>query len=188
MKRSLFSIRQITVIAILAAISAILLIFNFQLLSFPVFYKFDFSDLPCLLCGFSLGPLSGVTCVIISRLLNIILEAGSETGYIGEFASLIIGASFVLTSSVVYKRKHSKKGAIYSLILGVLISSIVATLVNYFVLLPLFVPNMFADVNEKILFVLMYTLPFNVVKGAINSLIIIFIYKRISPLIKGNNS
>lgn len=179
MNKPIFTTKQITRIAILASISAILLFINFPIAFFPSFYKIDFSEIPCLLCGFALGPLSGTTCVILSRVLNIILEGGSETAYVGELASLIISFAFVFVSSNIYKKNHTKKGAIISLIISVIVSSLVAVLVNYYVLLPMFLKEV-----PDITFVLMFTLPFNIIKGFINSILVILLYKRISPLIK----
>ena len=179
MKKPIFTTKQITRIAILASISAVLLFINFPILFFPSFYKIDFSEIPCLLCGFALGPLSGAMCVILSRLLNVILEGGSETAYVGELASLIISFSFVFISSLIYKKNHTKKGAIISLFVSVIASSFIAVAVNYYILLPMFLKTV-----PDISFVILYTLPFNIIKGIINSALVILLYKRISPLIK----
>lgn len=198
MKKHKFTTKHITRIAILASISAVLLFVNFPILVFPGFYKVDFSEIPCLLCGFALGPSSGIVCVILSRLLNLILEGGSETMYIGELASLLISLSFVFASSLIYKKKHTKQGAVKSLIVAVLISSMVSIFVNYYILLPMYetLMNISLDsiismasktipfINNKLSFVLLCTFPFNLLKGTINSLLVILIYKRISPLIK----
>lgn len=198
MNKPVFTTKQITRIAILAGISAVLLFINFPIMIFPGFYKIDFSEIPCLLCGFALGPLSGATCVMLSRLLNIILEGGSETAYIGELASLIISLSFILVSSFVYKNNHSKKGAIVSLVASTIVSSFVAVVVNYFILLPMYenlmhisldtiismASNTIPIVKDKTTFVLFCTLPFNIIKCIINSVLVILLYKRISPLIK----
>lgn len=198
MNNKLFTTRHITKIGILAAISAVLLMINFPIPLFPSFYKVDFSEIPCLLCGFALGPISGVTCTILSRILNLIIEGGSETAYIGELASLLISSSFILISSIIYKKKHTKHGAIYSLTIAVIISAIVSVFVNYYILLPMYETMMNIPlsaiissaskyvnfINSKLTFVVFCTLPFNIIKGFINSIIIILIYKRISPLIK----
>lgn len=198
MSKQVFTTKQITRIAILASISAILLFINFPIFVFPGFYKIDFSEIPCLLCGFALGPLSGATCVILSRLINIIIEGGSETAYIGELASLIISLSFILVSSFLYKKNHTKKGAIHSLIISTIVTSLVASIVNYFILLPMYetLMNISLDaiissasktipfITNKISFVILCTLPFNLVKGIINSILIVLLYKRISPIIK----
>lgn len=198
MNKPIFTTKQITRIAILAGISAVLLFINFPIVIFPGFYKIDFSEIPCLLCGFALGPLSGATCVMLSRVLNIILEGGSETAYIGELASILISLSFVLSSSFIYKKDHTKKGAICSLIISTIVSSVVAIVVNYFILLPMYESLMHISldsiismasktipiVKDKMSFVFFCTFPFNLIKGAINSILVILLYKRISPLIK----
>lgn len=178
MKNKKFTTKHITRIGILASISAVLLFFNFPI-GFTPFYKIDFADIPCLLCGFALGPISGSICSVIAIVLNIILEGGSETGFVGEFAKLLMSLFFVLTSSLIYKKYHTKKGAMISLLVGVLVMAIISSLLNYYVLLPLYG---LSDINFS--FIVLYTFPFNVVKGLINGLIIILIYKRISPLLK----
>ena len=52
----------ITTIAILAAISGVLMVIEIPLFFAPSFYKLDFSELPVLICAFYLGPVSGVVC------------------------------------------------------------------------------------------------------------------------------
>lgn len=198
MNNHIFTTKHITRIAILASISAVLLFANFPILVFPGFYKIDFSEIPCLLCGFALGPTSGVVCVILSRFLNIVLEGGSETAYIGELASTLISISFVFVSSIIYKKAHTKKGAIISLAISVIASSLIAGIVNYFILLPMYeslmhfplesiissASDMIPLIKNKLSFVLFCTIPFNLLKGLFNSIIIVLLYKRISPLIK----
>lgn len=179
MSKNIFTTKHIARIGILAGISAVLLLINFPI-GFTPFYKIDFADIPCLLCGFALGPLSGATCTIIAIILNIIIEGGSQTNFIGEFAKLLMSLVFVLTSSLIYRKYHTKKGAVVSLLIGTLIMAVISSFLNYYVLLP-----MYGLTNIGFSFVAMYTFPFNIVKGLINSVIIVFIYKRISPLIKG---
>lgn len=202
MKNKLFTTKQITSISILAVISAILLILNFPLFFFPSFYKIDFGEVPRLLCGFAIGPVAGIFCTIVSIILNIIFEGGSETAFVGELAALLISIAFVLPSSLIYKKNHTKKGAIISLIIGTLITGVVSVFVNYFILIPMYetmmnIPlnaiikmasNIIPLVNNKFTLVLLCTLPFNLLKAFINSLIIILIYKRISPLLKENEA
>lgn len=198
MKYNILNAKHISRIAILASIAAILLFINFPIFIFPSFYKIDFSEIPCLLCGFALGPMSGCICVFLSKLLNVILEGGSETVFIGEFASLLTSLSFVLFTSLFYKKRHTKKGAIISLAIGTVITSFVSVILNYYVLLPLYESVMHVSlesifesaskllfkVNSKLSFVMIYTFLFNILKLSINSFIVVIIYKRISPLIK----
>lgn len=202
MKNKHFTTKQITKISILAVISAILLVLNFPLFFFPSFYKIDFADVPRLLCGFAIGPVAGVFCTIVSLILNIIFEGGSETAFVGELAALLISISFVLPSTLIYKKNHTKKGAIISLLIGTAVTSVVSIFVNYFILFPMYetlmnIPmsaiidltkNIIPLVNSKLTLVMLCTFPFNLLKAFMNSLIIILVYKRISPLLKDNNA
>lgn len=198
MKKYSFSTKEITRIGILSAISAILIMINFPIPFFPNIYKIDFSAIPCLLCGFALGPIPGLTCVALSSLLNILLEGGSTTFYIGEITNFLILSSFILTSSFMYKKKHTKEGAVQSLIVSVIVSSLVSIIVNYYFSLPryetlmnisiddilLLVPKYFTFIKNKLSFVLFCSFPFNIIKCVCNSIITVLLYKRISPLIK----
>ena len=178
MKNKKITTKHITRIGILASISAVLLMVNFPI-GFTPYYKIDFADIPCLLCGFALGPISGSICTVISIILNIIIEGGSQTGFVGEFAKLLMSLGFVLTSSLIYRKYHTKKGAIVSLLIGIFIMAVTSSFINFYILLP-----MYGLANINFSFVIMYTFPFNIVKGLMNGLIIILIYKRISPLLK----
>lgn len=198
MKNHPINTKQITHIAILASIAAVLLFINFPVFIFPSFYKIDFSEIPCLLCGFALGPISGCVCVFLSKLINIVFEGGSETAFVGELASLLTSISFVLCTSLLYKKNHTKTGAVVSLIIGIVITSFVSALLNYYVLLPMYeslmnislnsifesASKLLFKVNSKLSFVMTYTFLFNITKLSLNSFIVVIIYKRISPLIK----
>lgn len=201
MKNKTFSTKQIAKISILSVLSAFLLMLNFPIFIFPSFYKIDFAEIPRLLCGFAIGPVAGVVCTVLSSLINIILEGGSETAFIGELASLLISISFILPASIMYKNNHTKKGAIISLIISSIITSFVSIFVNYYVLIPMYESLMHiplnaiiqsaADliplINSKLSLVILCTFPFNLFKTIINSVLIIVIYKRISPLLKENS-
>lgn len=194
----MFTTKQITRISILACISAILLMLKFPLGFFPSFLKFEFSYIPCLLCGFAIGPLPGAMCVIITAILNLIIEGGTNTAYIGELSNMLVSLSFVLPSAVIYKKYHIKKGAIISLIISTIICAFVSFFLNYFLLIPSYVIfakipldtiiNMGREIipliDSKFKLVLFSVVPFNIFKCVINSIIIVLLYKRISPLLK----
>ena len=48
----------ITTVGMLAAISGVLMVIELPLFFAPPFYKLDFSELPVLICAFSLGPVA----------------------------------------------------------------------------------------------------------------------------------
>jgi len=198
MKKQVITTKKIAVIGIFGALSAVLLIFNFPVIFAPTFYKIDFSDIPALIGGFALGPLVSIIIEVIKILLNIIMEGGSQTAFIGELSNLLISIAFVASATYIYSKEHTKKGAYKSLIIGVIVLAVIATLINYFILIPAYTKFMnipldtiiemgakiFPIIDSKLKLVLLCTLPFNIVKGALQSIITLILYKRISPLIK----
>ena len=62
-----FQIRKMTVTAILAAVSTVLMFLSFNVPFMPSFIKMDFSELPALIAAFAYGPLSGVIVCLIKK-------------------------------------------------------------------------------------------------------------------------
>lgn len=193
MHKKTINIKSLTIIAMLAAISTVLMLLSFSIPLFPIFLKLDFSEVPALIAAFSLGPFAGVSVVFIKNLINLLF---TSSGGIGEFANFLIGSFFVFSAGLVYQKFKTRKGAILSMTVGTIIMSIVGTVANYYILMPLYtlimpidsIVNMFKSINPyadtmlKIMF--MTIVPFNLLKGFIVSLITFLIYKKLSPIIK----
>lgn len=193
MHKKTINIKSLTIIAMLAAISTVLMFLSFSIPLFPTFLKLDFSEVPALIAAFSLGPFAGVSVVFIKNLINLLF---TSSGGIGEFANFLIGSFFVFSAGLVYQKFKTRKGAILSMTVGTIIMSIVGTVANYYILMPLYtlimpidsIVNMFKSINPyadtmlKIMF--MTIVPFNLLKGFIVSLITFLIYKKLSPIIK----
>lgn len=193
MHKKTINIKSLTIIAMLAAISTVLMLLSFSIPLFPIFLKLDFSEVPALIAAFSLGPFAGVSVVFIKNLINLLF---TSSGGIGEFANFLIGSFFVFSAGLVYQKFKTRKGAILSMTVGTIIMSIVGTVANYYILMPLYtlimpidsIVNMFKSINPyadtmlKIMF--MTIAPFNLLKGFIVSLITFLIYKKLSPIIK----
>ena len=123
----------------------------------------------------------------------------SATGGIGELANFLIGAALVFPAGILYKRNKSRKTALIGCAAGSLCMGVMAAVMNYFVLLPLF--QMFMPMEEmiaafaafvpfihtKLDVVLWNALPLNILKGAVISLIAMVLYKRLSPILKGHD-
>jgi len=190
--------KKIAIIGIFGALSAVLLIFNFPVFFAPTFYKIDFADVPALIGGFALGPLTAISIEGIKILLNIIMEGGSQTAFIGELSNLLMSVSFVGIAVYIYKKEHTKKGALRALIIGTIALAIIGTIINYFLIIPAYTKFMnipldtiiemgakiIPIIDSKLKLVLLCTLPFNLVKGLLQSIVTFVLYKRISPLLK----
>ncbi len=155
----------------------------------PPFMKLDLSDVPGLISGFAMGPTYGVLVQLIKNILNL---SKTSTGGVGELSNFIVGSSFVLVSSLIYKREKTMRSALIGIVCGVLTMAVLAMLSNYFVVFPLYarimipmetIINMGKAVNSNIdsLFKMMIlsVLPFNIIKGAVNGMVTFLVYKKV---------
>ncbi|MBM6918139.1 ECF transporter S component [Intestinimonas butyriciproducens] len=182
--------------ALLAALAAFLMTLEIPLPFAPSFYQIDLSEVPVLLGGFALGPAAALCIELLKNLLYLLFK-GTITAGVGELANFLIGLSLVLPASLLYRKKKSRKGALWGLLWGTLAMTAAGVAVNYFVLLPAYsffmgIPlsalvDMGSAANSSITslgtLVIFATLPFNLLKGALSSLITLLLYKRLSPLL-----
>ena len=104
--RTTTTTRTIVCVGMLAAISTILMLFEFPLpFIAPGFYELDFSEVPILIGAFALGPVAGVLTELVKILLNLVIN-GTNTAFVGEFANFVMGCAFVVPASVIYKEKE----------------------------------------------------------------------------------
>lgn len=190
------TIHDITKIAVLTAISAVIMLLEFPLWFAPGFYKLDLSEAVILMGGFAIGPVAAAVIELLKNLINILLN-GTSTAYIGEFANFITGCAFVVPASLIYKFCKNRKGAIIALAVGTLSLATVGGLMNYFLLIPAFskfynmpldsIIGMGTAVNPLVTdlktLVAFAVAPFNIVKGVLCSLVNLLLYKRLSKVL-----
>lgn len=193
---SKMSARTVAQIGMLAAIATVLMLFEIPLPFAPSFYELDFSEVPILIGCFAMGPAAGACIELIKILLNFIIN-GTMTAGVGEIANLLIGCSFVIPAGIIYRRMHSKKGALIGMVTGTLFMTFVGCFLNAYVLLPTYAKafempidalvGMGTAVNSHITslftFVAFAVAPFNLLKGILVSLIVLLVYKKISPIL-----
>ena len=81
--QSRISVRTLVNIAMLAAISIILMLFEIPLPFAPSFYEIDFSEVPVLIGAFAMGPAAGAAIELVKILLNFVVT-GTDTAGVGE--------------------------------------------------------------------------------------------------------
>lgn len=193
-KPSIQNVRMLTMTAVLSAIAFVLAFFEFPVPLSPSFARMDLSDLPALIRAFAYGPVSGVLIELVKNALQLLT---SSTGGIGELANFIMGSSFVVAAGLIYKHHKTKKTAILACLIASVIMGVVATVVNYFILLPVFEAFMPLDqliasfgefmpfIKTKLDVVLFNAFPFNLLKGIGISIVTMLLYKRLTPILKG---
>lgn len=176
---------------ILAAMAVILYYIEIPVVAF---YKLDLSTLPAILAGFAMGPLPGVAVVVIKNLVHML---GTSTACVGEMADIIMSSCFIIPASLIYRRRKDRKSAVLSMAAGTVLMTIAGVLVNYFILIPAYqtlmnLPlevivgmgtNVWSYIDNTVKLVIFITAPFNILKGAVLSVVTYLLYKRVSPLL-----
>lgn len=195
-KRSSTKVRYMTQVGMLAAVATVLMLFEFPLPFVPEFYKLDISEIPVLLGTFAMGPLAGVMTECIKILLNFVFN-GTTTGGVGELANFLIGCSLCVPAGLIYQKMHTKRGALAGLVVGTVFMTLIGCVLNAFVLLPTYAAafGMPLDtivqmghalnpaINGVATFVILAVAPFNLIKGILVSVILLLIYKKVSPIL-----
>lgn len=158
--------------AMLTAIAYVVMYISKLLPQVFGFLQFDLKDTAICIGGFVFGPLAAAIISIVVALVEMFTV--SDTGIIGCIMNILATASFCCTAAFVYKRFHTKKGAVAGLALGVVALTAVMLLWNYLIT-PLYMPNFTRGDIAKLLPTVF--LPFNLVKGGLNMAVILLLYK-----------
>ncbi len=194
--KSRVNVRYMTVTAMLSAIAFILMFLDFAVPVMPSFIKMDLSELPALIGSFAMGPMCGIMICLIKNLLHLTI---TSTGGIGELSNFILGVAFVLPAGLLYQKRKSKKSAVIGAFLGAVLMAVISLPSNYFIVYPIYETMMpretiiaayqmilpAADELWKCL--LIFNVPFTFVKGLFSVIITLLVYKKLSPILKGNH-
>lgn len=189
--------RLIAGCGVLIAVAVILQYIEFSIPVVPVFLKLDFSDLPEIIGAFAYGPLAGCAITIIKNLIHM---AVSQSGFVGELSNAILGCVFCLVAGAYYKSHKTKKGAIIGGIFGAVSMALFSVPSNYFIIYPMYYNIMglpqpvilgmyqvLLPVKNIFEALLVFNLPFTLIKGLIDVFFCTLVYKRISILLKGEH-
>lgn len=106
-------VEYIVKLAMYSALAFVLYNIKFPLpFMFPSFLDIQISELPALIAGFSMGPISGCLVIIIKCLLKFPL---SSTFFVGEATDILLGICFVVPSSLIYNSRKNKKPRFWGL-------------------------------------------------------------------------
>ncbi len=190
-------VRAVAVIGVLSAISAVLMLIEIPLFFAPEFYKLDLSDTVALIGGFVLGPGAAVLFELLKNLLHILFK-GTQTAFVGEMANFLIGCVFTVPASLVYKAKKNRVSSLLGMTVGTLLLAAFGSMLNYFVLIPAYsyyfglpletIVEAGRAINPRItdlkMLIVWAVVPFNLVKGVIDSVITGLLYRRLSPILR----
>ncbi len=188
-KPKMFTTGVLTRIAVLAAMAFVLFLVQIPVVAF---YKLDLSNIPVLLGTFSLGTVPGLVILLIKDLLALLR---TTTAGIGDLADFLMSAALIIPAGIIYHRNKTRKNAIIGMAVGTVCMVIAGVLINKWIMLPFYMSAFHMDMQGIINFakvqgvdsewklLLMVTGPFNLLKGAVLSVVTGLVYKPLSPLL-----
>ncbi len=195
-----YSTAYMAKLAVLTAVSYVLYSFvKINLPSiFPSFLDMQISELPALLAGFSMGPVSGCLVIILKCLFKFPF---STTALAGESTDILLGIAFVLPASLIYRRKKDKKHALIGISVGTILLTAASVIVNRYISIPFYVElyfggefsvivNMLSPLYPSmtketfyVYYLFLGVLPFNLLRCIIVGTVTFLIYKRLSGIL-----
>ena len=169
--RARMSVKIVTSLGMLTAVAYVTMLLSKMLPQVYGFLQLDVQATAITIGGFLFGPLAAAAISVVLPIIEMLTV--SDTGPIGCLMNMLATASFCCTAAFVYKKMHTRKGAVIGLTLGVIAQVAVMLLWNYLIT-PIYqgVPR---DVVAGMLPTVF--LPFNLVKGGLNMGLILVLYK-----------
>lgn len=190
------SVRKMTFISLMGALSAVLTLLRFPIPFMPPFLDFDLAGVIEMIGGFMFGPAAAFLIIILKILLKLVMQGSNSIGT-GELQNFLLSCSYVMPALLLYRRK-TKKRAILGMALGSLTVSVVAIFSNLYLIIPFYI-KLFGMSMEDIIamchavnpamkdaftMAMFGILPFNLIKYVCSSVLTFILYKRLSGPIK----
>ncbi len=165
--------KKLTAVAMLATLAYITMFVGRFPISSVDFLKYDPKDVIITIGGFIYGPLTALFISVAVSLIEMLTV--STTGIIGAIMNIVSTVAFACTASLVYKKKRTAVGAVVGLTLGVILTTALMLLWNYFIT-PLYMLQPRKVIASMLVPVF---LPFNLLKNGLNMGITLLLYKPI---------
>lgn len=146
-----------------------------------LFLKYDPKDIVIAIGGLIFGPFTSFSVAFIVSLIEMFTI--SENGILGFMMNIISSCSFACTAAFIHKRKHGLSGAMTGLLCGWGCMVCVMLLWNY-----LITPIYMGCPREAVVKLLLPAfLPFNFIKGGLNTAITMLLYKPVITALRHSN-
>ncbi len=170
MTKSSERIKMICSMAMLTAIAVACDIF-LRIPNIGGFLTYEPKDVILTIGAFIFGPIAGLIMALVVCLIEMITI--STTGPIGLVMNFLSSAVFIGVSSIIYHRNKKMSRAITGLVAGSLSLIAIMLLWNY-IMTPIY---MGVSREQVLALFIPVLIPFNAIKAALNSALILFLYK-----------
>lgn len=179
--------RRLTFIAILGALSFVLMFFSFPIIPGADFLKVELSVLPVLL-GFMLIDLKASYQILLLRtLLKLLLNNHGVNDFIGLPMNIIALGLFVTSFALFKHRLQSPKTLLLAGGVGTISLTVAMLLLNYIYAVPLYATFANFDIAKHIgtaTYLFGMVLPFNLIQGLLFTLATVIIVMPLKRLLE----
>ena len=170
--------KKISTIGVLCAMSLVVATFiRFPIVPAVSFMFYEPKDVILVIGGFIYGPGTVVLMSLITSILEVMFKGGNLIDIIMNVISTV---AFAGTAAVIYRRYHSKNGAVGGLLSGVVVTVLVMILWNYIV-----TPIYYQMPREAVVAMMIPGfIPFNLIKYGLNAGITLVMYKPIVNILR----
>lgn len=182
-------VKRLVTVPLLAAVAFILQYLEFPVPLMPSFLKLDFSTLPGLVAGLLFGPMAGVVVELLKNVLHFLFK-NTDGLLIGELANFVAGSSFIVAAVTMQRLRRGKGGFLAGLAMGTLLMTLVMSAANWVFLIPAYAALYQVSVDALLgmlqveslwSLILVAIAPFNIIKGAVLSLLAYPIFVKLAP-------
>lgn len=177
--RNTFSVSKLALDGVLAALGVVLmLLVRFPLVPAAPWMLYDMGDLPAIIGGLIAGPVHGLLILLVVCLIQLLTPNAS--GFYGFLMHFVASGILVLIPSLVWRKSQKQSTLVVSLIVAALAMTAVMIPMNLWIT-PLFAGVPYQAVVDMIVPIL---LPFNLIKGLINTLGSFLIFQGVKGVAK----
>lgn len=178
--KSTSNVQKLTIMGLLCAVSFVstMLLHSIPIMPSAPYLSLDPKDAVIAIGGFIFGPVAALIMTAVVCLVEMVTI--SSTGIIGFVMNVLSTGVFVAVSTTLYYRKPKFKNAVIGLILGTVSMTAVMLLWNYLI------TPLYTGMDRSLIVPMLPTvfLPFNLLKGAINAALTLFLYKSVVTVLR----
>ncbi|OON98650.1 MAG: hypothetical protein ATN35_04140 [Epulopiscium sp. Nele67-Bin004] len=195
MNSKLFTTQNIIKMAMMGALSVILMQFKFSLpMLFPGFLSVDFSDVAIVVGMMTIHPAAGFVIALLKNVLDVVLF-GSSSAAIGQLANFVIAVAYITPLYFCLRKTRELKSVTIAIASGVAMMAVVGAFLNYFVMIPMYTQFMpleaiiamgnviYSGITDTFTLVVFSIIPFNLFKGTLVATVSIIVVKSAYPLL-----
>ncbi len=178
--KSTTNVQKLSIMGMLCAVAFVstMLMHSIPVMPSAPYLSLDPKDAIIAIGGFIFGPVAALIMTVVVCLVEMVTI--SSTGVIGLVMNVLSTGVFVTVSTIMYYRKPKIKNAVIGLIIGVISMTAMMILWNYLI------TPIYTGMDRGIIVPMLPSvfLPFNLLKGTINSALTLFLYKSVVTVLR----